>query len=131
MSDLSVAGFNETESVPQKIRGTDTATLGDLQYPTTGGATDEVLTKTGEGVVGFTRQKSVSHFELRNATGTYTLPTAVGKNKEVYAVKANLTTGILTVDTTGSEKIDNEDNFILQDTDAITVISDGANWWII
>lgn len=63
---------------------------------------------------------------------TVTLPTAVGVGGKNYVIK-NISTGIITVNTTSSQTIDNQASgtvTLLQD-DALSVVSDNSNWRII
>jgi hypothetical protein len=66
------------------------------------------------------------------ATGTFTvtLPTAVGNANVVIDIK-NVSTGVVTVEGDGAETIDGAANYALVvQYQSITVISDGAAWWI-
>lgn len=63
---------------------------------------------------------------------TVTLPTAVGIVGRQYIIK-NSGTGIITINTTSSQTIDGQasGSLTLNNPDALTVMSDGANWIII
>ncbi len=62
---------------------------------------------------------------------TVTLPTAVGISGRLYTIK-NISTGIVTVDGNGSEKIDNALTVLLSiKFSYINIISDGSNWYIL
>jgi hypothetical protein len=68
---------------------------------------------------------------LCNGTFTVTLPTAVGRTGKTYEIK-NIGTGTVTVDGNGSQTIDGALTFVLDaQYEAITIISDGSNWWVI
>jgi hypothetical protein len=61
---------------------------------------------------------------------TVTLPTAVGITGRVYNIK-NSGTGTIVVNTTSSQTIDGQLTQTLTQYDAITVVSNGANFIII
>ena len=69
------------------------------------------------------------------AAATITLPSAVGIEGREYDIKKVSATGggrTVTIDGAGSETIDGSLTFALvSQYEAITVISDGANWWIV
>lgn len=67
---------------------------------------------------------------LGSGTITLTLPTAVGISGRSYQVK-NISTGVVTLDGDGSETIDGQTTQALSQDEALTVISDGTEWWII
>lgn len=68
---------------------------------------------------------------LASGTITITLPTAVGNNR-VYAIKKTDATTILTINTSLSQTIDGNTSVQLTTQySSITVISNGANWFII
>lgn len=75
---------------------------------------------------------------VANGTGgsfTLTLPTAVGVTGREYTIKANLSgVNVVTVATTGGQTIDEASTIALSLSatyKGITVVSDGANWWIV
>jgi hypothetical protein len=75
------------------------------------------------------------HLLLVNASGgsvTITLPTAVGRAGKDYVIKKiDISTNTVVIDGNGSETIDglaSIDTAI--EGDAVTIESDGANWWI-
>lgn len=63
-------------------------------------------------------------------TFTITLPTAVGRQGMTFIVK-NSGTGVITIATTSSQTIDGSSTQTLNQYDAITVLSNNANWIII
>jgi len=69
------------------------------------------------------------------AAATITLPSAVGLEGREYDIKKVSATGggrTVTIDGAGTETIDGSLTFALvSQYEAITVISDGANWWIV
>lgn len=67
---------------------------------------------------------------LVNGTYTATLPTAAGITGKVFTIK-NIGTGVVTVDGDGSETIDSSTTVTLDPEEAIKVVSDGTEWWII
>ena len=66
----------------------------------------------------------------KQASGTYVLPTAVGKTNQIYSVvKSNASATVLNVDGAGSETIDNALKVQLRrQYQQWTGVSDGANW---
>jgi hypothetical protein len=59
------------------------------------------------------------------------LPSAVG-NTAKYHIKKTGNSGLVTIDASGSETIEGQLSVVLGDPgEAITVVSDDANWWII
>lgn len=98
----------------------------------------------GTGVIKVTTSATLTDSQcscLANGTSsiTITLPTAVGKSGTIYCVKNISAYGIQTfVATTSSQTIDNNSSVTLEglggpagDMNAVYVISDGANWWIL
>ena len=66
-----------------------------------------------------------------SGTFTVTLPTAVGISGQYFIVK-NSGAGVITIDGAGSETIDGALDFTLSTQyEAVTVISNGANWAVI
>jgi hypothetical protein len=81
-----------------------------------------VSTNTTAGVGG-------DFFYFVTGTTTLSLPAAAG-NTGVYTVK-NIGGGTVTVDTVGSETIDGAASQSFSYPDALTLVSDGTNWWIV
>lgn len=65
------------------------------------------------------------------ASVTVTLPTAVGITGRLYTVKMTAASGTVTVATTASQTIDGTSTHSLSSNAAITVQSDGSNWFIV
>ena len=65
-----------------------------------------------------------------SGTFTATLPSAVGLGGKIFNVK-NIGTGTITLEADGTETIDTSLNLSISSMDAITVFSDGIEWWII
>lgn len=61
---------------------------------------------------------------------TVTLPDAAQYTNWVYTIK-NISTNLVTIATTGAATIDNEVTEIVGQYEAIKVVSDGTNWWVI
>jgi hypothetical protein len=61
---------------------------------------------------------------------TVTLPDAAQFDQWVYTIK-NINTNLVTIATTGGATIDNEVTEIVGQYEAIKVVSDGTNWWVI
>lgn len=73
---------------------------------------------------------------LANATSsaiTINLPSATGVNGRTYVIKkTDASVNIVTIDASGTETIDGGLTFVLRDqNEAITIVSDNANWFII
>ena len=69
--------------------------------------------------------------EATSGTFTATLPTAVGRAGQEYTIK-NSGTGIVTIATTSSQTIDGQlTNLLAVQYQSITVVSNGANWFVI
>jgi hypothetical protein len=68
---------------------------------------------------------------LVSGTVTITLPTAVGITGKIYHIK-NISNGVITIATDGSETIDGEASAsLIQKYEAATLMSDGTNWMIL
>ena len=65
-----------------------------------------------------------------NGTFTATLPSAVGLGGKVLWVK-NIGTGIVTLDADGTETVDESLSATIGAKEALTVSSDGVEWWIL
>lgn len=74
---------------------------------------------------------TANHIVLCSGTFTVTLPTAVGNGGLMYYIK-NTGTGTITVDGNGAQTIDDATTFVLDaQYEAITIVSDGAEWWVV
>lgn len=62
---------------------------------------------------------------------TVTLPTAVGIEGKLYYIKRVGGSGAVTVDANGTETIDGSLTRILTSLNAVTIVSDNANWHIL
>jgi len=67
------------------------------------------------------------HIHATTGTFTVTLPTAVGINGKVYTI-SNGGTGIVTLETTSSQTISGDTTQVVNQYEALSVQSDGANW---
>jgi hypothetical protein len=67
---------------------------------------------------------------LASGTLTVSLPSVNGLSGRKYTIK-NTGSGVITVDGSGSETIDNVSTQELIEMETITIVSDGAEWWII
>ena len=67
--------------------------------------------------------------ECTSGTFTVSLHTAVGYAGRSHLIK-NSGTGLITVDTASSQTIDGNLTILLTQYDAVTVVSNGANWMI-
>jgi hypothetical protein len=67
---------------------------------------------------------------LCNGTFTVTLPAAASSIGKIYVIK-NIGTGIITVDGSASETIDDETTQILHSYSCMDIVCDGTEWWII
>ena len=61
---------------------------------------------------------------------TVTLPAVASSLEKVYHIK-NINTGVVTVDGNASETIDDQTTQILNQYDAMHIVCDGSEWWII
>jgi hypothetical protein len=71
---------------------------------------------------------------LADASGgdfTLTLPTAVGKDGKLFFVKNINALGTVTVATTGGQTIDGDASLAMTFPNAVTLVSDNANWYIL
>jgi len=71
-----------------------------------------------------------SNIEISENTFIITLPTAVDITGKKYTI-INAGTGVVTLTPAGSEMINGDASFSLNQWDAITIISNGTNWRII
>lgn len=93
----------------------------------TNGYIEQTVTKTSS----YTLTASDSVVYLNGATLTATLPTAVGASGKRYTIKL-IASSTGTVNTTSSQNIEGSTSVSLaKQYDAITVQSDGTQWWII
>lgn len=81
------------------------------------------------GSVSLGSNQATDYVYIFTASGTATLPTAVG-NTNRYTIKQS-GSGILTVNTTSSQTIDGSLTALLSSPQSIDVVSNGANWIII
>lgn len=126
---------------PGELRGTD-LTLTDLQSGSDAGLETGALFEIG-GVVHIapfntylakTNDYTIttSDFLIECTTGTFTvtLPTAVGVAGRQYEIK-NSGTGVITVDAYAAQTIDGQLTQLLNQYDAMKIMSNSANWIII
>jgi hypothetical protein len=113
--------------------------LGNKTITTTGTASVGTLTHTGEKKAYATKSDTYNPVVVTDdvlvltgtADKTFTLPTAVGIQGQVFTFKNN-STKILTIATTSSQTIDGATTYLIRTTGSgITIISDNANWQII
>lgn len=99
------------------VRGSLAASVRSFSATTTAAATDNTLIFTG------------------TSAATLTLPTAVTCAGRIYWIKNASTTSptpVLTVGTTSTQTIDGNSSWALDEpNEAIRVVSDGANWWVL
>ena len=95
--------------------------------PVGGAGTKTVTTFSGAGAIA-----STDDVVIATAAGTYTLPSAVGSSGKTITVKVNLASGTVVVACNGSETIDGNTTYSMNvDGEAVTVLSDGSNWFAI
>jgi hypothetical protein len=92
--------------------------LGGITFPSTG-VTSSYLIKENDYLI-----------DVTGNTVTVTLPTAVGINGKNYVVK-NSGTGVVTVNTTSGQTIDNSESKTLSYNDSLEINSDGTNWIVV
>lgn len=95
-------------------------------FAVTGGVTNNYAQKSSAYTVG-----STDHY-LEATTGSFaiTLLTAVGRAGQLFII-TNSGTGIITVETTGSENINGESSLILTTDESVSVVSNGSDWRIV
>lgn len=131
----TAANINATATVNAAVEGephwtTDTDTLfvydGTLNRPVAGSA--PYVAKTAN----YTLVLSDYAVNCTSGTFTLTLPTAVGCANKMFVMK-NSGAGLITIATTSSQTIDGNASgaLVLYQYDALTVMSDGANWIIL
>jgi hypothetical protein len=81
-------------------------------------------------VAGYSVDPSDSAIVCAANTFDVTLPTAPAIPGKVYTIK-NTGTGVITLKTTSSQTIDGQLTQTLTQWDALTVMSDGANWILV
>ena len=79
---------------------------------------------------GYTITENDYMVEVESGTVTVTLPSAVGIDGKIYIIK-NSGTGVVTIDTTSSQLIDNLPTYNLAFYDTLTVVSDNVGWNVI
>ena len=108
--------------------GAKTTITGDLVVTGTAsvvGFTKNIVTKTGA----YTTTTS-DDIILCDGTWTLTLIACSGNTGKIYNIK-NINTGTITVDGNASETIDGELTVELIQDEAITIATDGSNWYIL
>lgn len=97
-----------------------------FSYSSTQGTTYNLVQKSAN----YTALVTDYYIEATANTFTVTLPTAVDIAGQTFIIK-NSGSGIVTVDGDGSETIDGQTDWQLQQYDALTVTSNGSNWLIV
>lgn len=69
--------------------------------------------------------------DTAGAAVTISLPTAVGISGRVYKIKRIGSTYSVTVDPFSTQTIDGDPSFTLLQDEIITIVSNGANWFIV
>lgn len=148
------AALNATTLVVDDSSGVITFNTGTGAYtfPTTNGSNGQVLTTNGSGTLswstvsgsGITRSvNNISSttsagstastdyvYNVTSGTFTLTMPTAAS-NTNRYTIKQS-GTGVLTINTTSSQTIDGSTTYTMsKQYQAIDLISDGTNWFIV
>lgn len=120
------AGGGGSSGVKDILSGTNTEVTR-LNGKYTINALNDVTSVTSNYTLGTTDMTVVA----TSGSFVMTLPTAVGVSGKMYIMK-NMGTGIVTVNTTSSQKIDGNDSGTVSFTqyEGITVQSDGANWMV-
>lgn len=129
----SVSGtktFNASPVVPTPTAGGHAATKAYVDSAASSGGAHTVAVKTGN----YTLTNS-DEVILGNAAGgsfTVTLPTAVGSTRAYSVKKTDSSANTVTLATTSSQTVDGGLTAVLRvQYESITVVSDGANWFII
>lgn len=92
-----------------------------------GGITRSIVVTSGSATMGSTA--STDYVYLVSGAHTMTLPTAVS-NTNLYTVKNNHSANI-TIDTTSSQTIDGTTSISLAPEEAVGIISNNSNWFIV
>lgn len=130
-NSLSI-GTVTTGTAGATITGTAPTQTLDLVLPTT---VDGTITPTKESggytakTATYTVDPDDRWIECTSGTFTVNLHTAVGYAGRSHLIK-NSGTGVITVDPNGSQTIDGQLTILLTQYDAVTVVSNGANWMI-
>ena len=91
-----------------------------------------VQTVTADDTVLVAEQTTLVNPDSGAVDVTLGLPTAVGLNGKLLRIKNIGQAGYsVVVDGDGTETIDRDLTFTLIDAEAITIVSDNANWWIV
>lgn len=103
--------------------GTNWFTVGSVSSP-------QIPSYTTVSGVGTLSMTAVFNFVVCGGTSyTLTLPTAVGNTGKVFHIKRN-SSGDITIDGAGTETIDGALTFVLGTAlEAVSIVSDGSNWW--
>lgn len=87
--------------------------------------------RTITALAGATALTSAHDVVVCNGTFTVTLPAAASVPGKIFDIK-NIGTGVITVDANAAETVDDATTFVLSARyDSITIVSDGAEWWVI
>jgi len=92
-------------------------------------STRVILTKTGNYTL--SAGDEVILLDATSNTVTATLPTAVGISGTVFIIKCINDTYACTIDTTSSQTIDGNLTLTLSNMESVTLISNGANYYIL
>lgn len=104
-----------------------------LDTSSPGTTTETLALVTKVGAYTATDSDAVILCDASGGAFTVTLPTAVGISGKVYRIKKiDSSANAITIDADGSETIDDSTTRVLSSQyDAITIISDGSEWWIL
>lgn len=117
--------------------GPGAGTVAAYLFGTIGGVSDHgpeiLLIVAKSGAYTLTAEDGLVIADASGGTFTLTLPTAVGITGRVYRVKKiDATANVVTVDANGAETIDGAVTATLTiQYEAITVVSDGTEWWVL
>jgi len=100
--------------------------------------TGTIIATTGSPTVGIASIKTSDYpittgdsVILANGAITITLPTAVGITGKQFTIKNITAASTVTIATTSSQTIDDIAPGVIVSHTSLTVVSDGANWWIL
>lgn len=114
------------------ISGNNISLVGDSNIQTSGSSTTITISSAGSVKTKsstYTALSTDSFILCTSNSFTITLPSPSSLENKIYNIK-NSGSGIVTVATTGSEKIDGEDTQQIHQDESLTLITDSTNWYI-
>jgi hypothetical protein len=91
----------------------------------------ETITTTTSATYTITDANSILLCDTASNAITVNLPTAIGRQGKIYKIKCINAANNVTIDGNGTQTIDGNLTFILTFLDALTIVSDNSNWFIL